>query len=41
MGFVTGVAPSPAGSLALLLDGGLTVAMSRRRATEFKQANRL
>lgn len=41
MGFVTGVAPSPAGSLELLLEGGLKVAMSRRRATEFKQAKRL
>ncbi len=39
--FVEGVGPSPAGSLEMTLAGGFKVAMSRRRAAEFKQLNRL
>jgi len=39
--FVREVGPSPAGGLVLLLEGGLNVDMSRRRAVEFKQLKRL
>ncbi|HEY0584743.1 MAG TPA: LytTR family DNA-binding domain-containing protein [Pseudoduganella sp.] len=39
--FVREVGPSPAGGLVLLLQGGLNVDMSRRRAVEFKQLKRL
>lgn len=39
--FVVNVATSPSGSLELVLEGGLKVAMSRRRAAEFKQNSRL
>lgn len=38
---VTGIAPAPAGGMALTLQGDLRVAMSRRRAILFKQLNRL
>ncbi|OEZ60037.1 LytTR family DNA-binding domain-containing protein [Duganella sp. HH105] len=38
---VTGIAPAPAGGMALTLQGDLRVAMSRRRAILFKQFNRL
>jgi two-component system LytT family response regulator len=39
--YVQSVGPSPAGGLVLQLEGGLNVDMSRRRAVEFKQLNRL
>lgn len=39
--FVHAVGPSPAGGLALQLEGGLNVDMSRRRAVQFKQLKRL
>lgn len=39
--FVVSLATAPSGSLELVLEGGLKVAMSRRRAAEFKQNNRL
>ena len=39
--FVREVGPSPAGGLVLMLEGGLNVDMSRRRAVEFKQLKRL
>ena len=39
--FVVNVATSRSGSLELLLEGGVRVAMSRRRAAEFKQNTRL
>ncbi len=38
---VTGIAPAPAGGMALTLQGDLRVGMSRRRAILFKQLNRL
>ncbi len=41
LAFVTGVAPGPAGGLMLTLQGDLKVEMSRRRAVDFKQLNRL
>jgi two-component system LytT family response regulator len=39
--FVTGIAPAPSGGLTLTLKGELKVGMSRRRAADFKQLNRL
>jgi two-component system LytT family response regulator len=41
MRFVVDIGTSPSGSLALTLEGGLRVEMSRRRAAGFKQSNRL
>jgi two-component system LytT family response regulator len=39
--FVTGIAPASSGGLTLTLRGELKVSMSRRRAVDFKQLNRL
>jgi two-component system LytT family response regulator len=41
LAFVQRIVPSAAGGLLLHLQGGVTVEMSRRRAQEFKQFNRL
>jgi len=41
MDFVRSLGPSSSGGMALTLEGGLTVAMSRRRAATFRQDSRL